>query len=137
MRPNTVAGELPMSNEGLKQELQQINAAYAAGFNNQDPAGIAALFVSGGVHVNETGSVADIEEFYKTAFKRGSTSRMEASVDEVWSLGTDVATAVGRAVITGRDQSGATVERHRRTTATYVREGGKWKLQMLTALPRA
>ena len=126
-----------MSNESLKQELQQINNAYAASYNSRDAAGIAALFVNGGVHVNEAGPRTDIELFYQTAFKAGSSHRMDASVDEVWSLRTDIATAVGRARITGKDQGGATVERSRRTTATYVREDGKWKIQMLTALPRA
>src|SRR5579859_1952913 len=65
--------ENSMSNESLKQELQQINNAYAASYNSRDAAGIAALFVNGGVHVNEAGPRTDIELFYQTAFKAGSS----------------------------------------------------------------
>jgi ketosteroid isomerase-like protein len=61
---------------------------------------------------------------------------MDASIDEVWSLGTDIATAVGQVHVTGKDQGGAAIERARRSTGTYVREGGKWKIQMITTLPK-
>jgi uncharacterized protein (TIGR02246 family) len=125
-----------MTVERLKQELVQVSDAYAENFNRGDAAGIAALFVNGGVHVNESGARNDIEQLYQAAFKAGSSNRMDASIDEVWSLGTDIATAVGQVHVTGRDQSGAAIERARRSTGTYVREGGKWKIQMITTLPK-
>ena len=50
-----------MTVERLKQELVQVSNAYAESFNRQDAAGIAALFVDGGVHVNEAGPRNDIE----------------------------------------------------------------------------
>ena len=58
-----------MTFERLKQELVQVSNAYAESFNRQDAAGIAALFVDGGVHVNEAGPRYDIEQLYQAAFK--------------------------------------------------------------------
>ncbi len=45
----------------LKQELEKISSAYAESFNRQDGVGIAALFASGGLHVNPDGPRTDIE----------------------------------------------------------------------------
>src|SRR5215831_11651976 len=115
-----------MTIERLKQELVQVSNAYAESFNRQDAAGIAALFVDGGVHVNEAGPRNDIEQLYQAAFKAGSSNHMDASIDAVWSLGTDIATATGQVHMTGKDQSGAAFERTRRSTGTYMREGGIW-----------
>ena len=103
-----------MTVERLKQDLVQVSKAYAESFNRQDAAGIAALFVNGGVHVNESGARNDIEQLYQAAFKVGSSNRMDASIDEVWALGTDIATAVGQVHVTGKDQGGAAIERARR-----------------------
>jgi ketosteroid isomerase-like protein len=125
-----------MSDQKLKQALEQIGVAYAECFNRRDATGIAALFVGGGVHVNEAGPRKDIEQFYQAAFKAGSSSRMDTSLDEVWPLGTDVATSIGEVRITGKDPSGAAIERVRRCAATYVRGGRTWKIQMIATLPK-
>jgi ketosteroid isomerase-like protein len=125
-----------LSNEGLKQELDQICAAYAGSFNTRDGAGIAALFAKNGGHINPMGPRKDIEQFYRPMFEAGVIDHYEASLDEFWSLGSAVAAAIGQYRVTGKDQSGAPIERLGRWTATYVREGEKWKIQMLTALPR-
>ena len=60
-----------MTFERLKQELVQVSNAYAESFNRLDAAGIAALFVDGGVQVNEAGPRYDIEQLYQAAFKTG------------------------------------------------------------------
>src|SRR5947207_14660706 len=83
-----------MTDESLKQALER-EVPYADNFNKKDAAGIAALFVDGGVHVNEAGPRKDIQQFYEAAFKSGSSVRMAITLDEVWSVGSDVATAVG------------------------------------------
>ena len=125
-----------MSDDSLKRALEEVGAAYAESFNRKDAAGIAALYVDGGLHVNEQGPRKDIEQFYRAALNAGSSIRMVISLDEVWSLRADVATAVGEVHVTGRDQNGASIDRVRRCTLIYVREGGKWKMQMATALPK-
>jgi ketosteroid isomerase-like protein len=51
-------------------------------------------------------------------------------------LGSDAALAVGKFRVTGKDQSGAAIEVAGLWTATYVREGGKLKIRMLTAIPQ-
>ena len=124
-----------MSDQKLKQELDQVSAAYADCVNRQDAAGIAALFVNGGMHVNEAGPRKDIEQFYVAMFMVGSP-RMKSNVDDAWSLSPDIATSLGEVRVTGKDASGAAFERVRRFAATYVRDGGRWKIQMLTTLPK-
>ena len=46
------AFSVPAAAADLKQEVEKIGSAYAESFNRQDGAGIAALFASGGLHVN-------------------------------------------------------------------------------------
>jgi ketosteroid isomerase-like protein len=119
----------------LKQQVEQIGSAYAESFNKQDAAGIAALYANGGVLVNAAGPQADIEKYYQGAFKAG-LNHEEITVDQVWPLGTDTALAMGQYRLTGKNQSGAPIESAGIWTATDVREGGKWKIRMLSAIPK-
>ncbi len=77
----------------------------------------------------------DIEQFYQGIFRAGFTHQ-EASLDQVWPLSTDTAIAIGQYRIAGKDQCGAPMERGGFWTATYVREVGKWKIRMQTAIPK-
>lgn len=120
----------------LKQELEKISSAYAESFNRQDGAGIAALFASGGLHVNPDGPRTDIEQFYQGAFKAGF-NREEMTVDQVWPLGTDTALSMGQYRMTGKNQSGAPIESAGFWTAVDVREGGNWKIRIVSAMPKA
>jgi len=126
----TVAGD-----ENLKQEVEKVGAAYADSFNRQDGAGIAALYASGGIIVNATGPHADIAETYAGIFKAGFNHN-DITVGEVWPLGADTLLAVGEYHITGKNQSGVPLEVTGIWTATDVREGGKWKIRMLSAIPK-
>jgi len=119
----------------IKKELDKIGSAYAESFNRQDAAGIAALYADGGMHINPAGPRTDIEQFYQAIFKAGF-DHQDVSLDEAWPLGTDAALAIGQYRIAGKDQSGAPIERGGFWTATYVREGGEWKIRMQTALPK-
>jgi ketosteroid isomerase-like protein len=123
------------ADQDLKQRVEQIGSAYAESFNKQDGAGIAALFANGGIHVNPAGPRADIAEFYQDAFKAGFDHE-EVNVDQAWPLGTDTALAIGGYRITGKNQSGAPIETGGIWTATYVTEGGKLKIRMLSAVPK-
>ncbi|WP_321177615.1 hypothetical protein [Bradyrhizobium pachyrhizi] len=58
-----------------KQKAEAIASEYAASFNKQDGAGIAALFATGGVHVNPAGPRSDIASFIKAPSRPGSTMR--------------------------------------------------------------
>jgi ketosteroid isomerase-like protein len=119
----------------LKQQVEQIGSAYADSFNKQDAAGIAATFATGGIHVNPAGARTDIAQLYEGTFKAGFNHE-EITVDQVWPLGSDTALAMGQYRITGKNQSGAPIEIAGIWTATDVREGGKWKIRMLSAIPK-
>ncbi len=119
----------------LKQEIEKIGSTYAASFNKQDAAGIAALFAPGGVHVNPAGARSDIAQLYEGTFKAGFNHE-EITVDQVWPLGPDTALAMGQYKITGKNQSGAPIEIGGLWTATDVRDGGTWKIRMLSAIPK-
>lgn len=48
-----------------KQKIEAVASEYAASFNKQDGSGIAALFATGGIHVNPAGPRSDIADFYR------------------------------------------------------------------------
>lgn len=92
-----------------KQKAEAVASEYAASFNKQDGAGIAALFAMGGIHVNLAGPRSDIAEFYQGAFKAGFDHE-EITVDQAWPLGSDMALAIGNYRLSGKNQSGAPIE---------------------------
>ena len=112
-----------------------IASAYVESFNRQDVAGIAALSASGGVHIDPAGPQTDIENFYQGLFRAGF-SYQEATADEACLVGSDTAISVGQYRIAGADQSGTPMEHEGVSAATYVREDGKWKIRMPTAIPK-
>ncbi len=118
-----------------KQDVEKISSAYAASFNKQDAAGIAALFAAGGLHVNPAGPRTDIAELYQGAFKAGF-DHQEITVDQAWPLGTDMILAIGEFRNTGKNQTGSPIEVAGRWTAVYVPESGKLKIRMLSAMPK-
>ena len=118
----------------LKQDLTKLASAYAECFNKKDPACIAALYASGGVLVNPAGLHADITKVYEGTFKAGYDHN-GATVDQVWPLGPDMALSMGEYTLSGKNPSGAAMETSGRWTAVDVREGGQWKIRMLTAFP--
>src|SRR3977135_1614275 len=95
--------------ENLKQEVEKVGAAYADSFNRQDGAGIAALYASGGMHVNAAGPRTGIAQFYEGAFKAGFNHE-DITVSQVWPLGADMLLAVGEYHITGKNQSDVPLE---------------------------
>ena len=121
---------------GLKQEAQKIAAAYAESFNKQDAAGIAALYATGGVSVTAAGPTTDIAKRYEGAFKAGFNHN-DITVTQVWPLGADAFLAMGEYHITGKNASGAPIEGGGIWTSTDAREGGTWKIKLLSAFPKA
>jgi ketosteroid isomerase-like protein len=119
----------------VKREVENDLSAYAESFNRQDAAGIAALYATGGIHINPAGPRTDIEQFYQGVFKAGF-DQQEVSVDDAWPLGAGTALAIGQYRISGKDPNGTPLQRGGYWTATYVREGGKWKIRMQAAIPK-
>jgi len=114
----------------LKKQMEQLSSAYIESFNKQDAAGVAALFASRAIIVApSSGARTDIEQYFKDMFK-ADINRGEISVDQISPLGAD--TALG----TGKYRMKNQIEIAGLWTATYVREGGKWKIRMLSAIPQ-
>jgi uncharacterized protein (TIGR02246 family) len=130
------AFSVPAAATDLKQEVEKVASAYAESFNKEDSEGIAALYATGGILVNPAGARTDIAELFKSVFKAGFDHE-EITVDQVWPLGTDTALAIGEYHNTGKNESGAPIEVGGRWTSVDVREGGNWKIRMLTAFTKA
>jgi uncharacterized protein (TIGR02246 family) len=149
MRPIVIVGAIaalslttPVSAQGVdqttRQQIEQIAAAYHENWNNHNAAGIAALYTKDGVLVTQAPKVVktgqqEIEQNYKNAFDT-IPHHDSATVDELSPLGNDAAMSVGEYHFTGQGQNGPTkINGH--WTAVYVREGGTWKIRLLTAFP--
>lgn len=118
-----------------KQVVEQNAAPYRESFNKQDVAGIVATYATGAIIVNPAGAHTDIAKFIEGAFKAGF-NHIENEVDQVWPLGADTTLGMGKFRATGKNQSGAPIEVAGHWTATYVREGGKWKVRMTSIIPQ-
>jgi ketosteroid isomerase-like protein len=119
----------------LKKQVEQGNAAYMKSFNSMDVAGLAEMYATGAVIVIPEGPRTDIAQLYEGMFKTGF-NHAEITVDQVWLLGSDAALGMGKYRVTGKSREGGPIEAAGLWTATYVREGGKWKTRMLSAIPQ-
>jgi ketosteroid isomerase-like protein len=120
---------------GLKKQLEQSNSAFMASFNSMDMAGLAATYATGAIIVGPAGARTDIAQYFESNFKTG-LARAETTLDQVWPLGPDTALGMGKYRITGRSREGAPIDTAGLWTATYVREGGKWKIRMQSVIPQ-
>lgn len=123
-------------NQSGKQEVEKIAAAFTENFNKQDSTGISGLFTSGGVLVNPTGPHTDIAQVYDGAFKAGM-KEIKIGVTEATPVGADTMIGIGEYSMSGKNASGEAIEATGNWTATYAREGGAWKIRMLTGFPKA
>ena len=134
----TSAASAEQVDQNTRQQIERIVTAYHENWNNHNAAGIAGLYTKDGVLVTQAPKVVktgeqEIEQQYENTFKAGITHD-RATVDQVSSLGTDTAMSVGEYHLNGQGQSGPTkIDGH--WTAIYVREGGTWKIRLLTAVP--
>ena len=119
----------------LKKQVEQANSAFMASFNSMDVSGLAAMYATGAIVVDFAGARTDIAQYFEDSFKTG-LHRAETTVDQVWPLGPDTALGLGKYRVTGQSRVGAPIDAAGRWTATYVREGGKLKIRMLTAIPQ-
>jgi hypothetical protein len=75
-----------------------------------------------------------IEESFKTQFKTG-LAHIELMIDQVSPLGVDAAITIGKYQLTGQGQSGP-LKVDGRWSEVDVREGGVWKMRLLTVTPK-
>ena len=120
----------------FKKQLEQLRDAVLERFDKQDASGLAALYATGAVIVDPAGPRTDIVKVYESAFKAG-INHMEAKADLILPLrSSDTALAMGNYRVSGKNPSGSPIAEGGIWTATFVREGGKWKIGMLTTIPQ-
>ena len=119
----------------LKKQLEQMGNTFLERFDKQDASGVAAMYAPGAIIVHPTGRRTDILKVYERAFKSGF-DHMETNANLIWSLGSsDTAFGTGKYRVTGNNPSGTPIAEEGLWTATFVREGGQWKIGMLTTIP--
>jgi uncharacterized protein (TIGR02246 family) len=123
--------------QNTRQQMEKLNAAFEEGYTKQDAAGIAGLFTKDGILVVAIGKHVysgrqEIEEFYKGAFKVGF-NHDETILDELTPLGTDMLLQIGEYHVSGQGPNGV-LKGDGHYTAIDVREGGGWKIRLLTAV---
>jgi uncharacterized protein (TIGR02246 family) len=121
------------SDRSLRHQIESVVSSYAENFNKQNASGIAGLYTKDGVLVNH-GPQKSVEQYYQNAFKTGF-NHQDIALEDVSSLGPDAAISMGEVHISGRSQNGSVLESNGRWTAVEVREGGAWKIRLLTAFP--
>jgi uncharacterized protein (TIGR02246 family) len=122
-----------------RSQIEQMTAKFCDHYNNQDAAPLASMFTKDAVRVSADGTAISagpqaIEESFNTQFKTG-LPHIELRVDQVSSFGADAAVTVGKYQLTGQGRSGPLkVDGHWSEVA--VREGGVWKIRLLTLTPK-
>ena len=120
----------------LRQQIEQILTAYTGNFNKGDAVGIAGLYTKDGILVTPSAKIVkngqqEITEHTQALMKLYNHD--EGTIDQVTPLGNDEAISVGEYHFTGQRQIGP-IKSDGHWTALYVREGGQWKIRLLTAL---
>jgi uncharacterized protein (TIGR02246 family) len=120
----------PVRAQDIKPEVEKIGAAYTDCVAKHDAACVASLYSKDGIQVNVVGEVkTDLKAAYEDYFK-GGEDKIAVKVNYAQPLGNDMAMAAGDVDVTFN------VEPKLRPlfwSAVYVKEGGQWKIRMLTA----
>jgi uncharacterized protein (TIGR02246 family) len=120
-----------------RQQIEQmVVAIFTERYNKQDAAGIAAMFTKDAERVSKAGPAVGpqaIEEIFKAQFKAGY-NHIDLTVDQVSPLGDDAAITFGEYRATGQGQSDP-LKVEGRWSEVEVREGGQWKIRLLTVVP--
>jgi uncharacterized protein (TIGR02246 family) len=114
--------------------MESVVSSYAENFNKQNASGIAGLYTKDGVLISPAGPEKSVEQYYQNAFKT-RFNHQDIALEDVWSLGPDAAISMGEYHISGRSQNGSVLESNGRWTSAEDREGGAWKIRLLTAFP--
>lgn len=125
-----IALAAPLRAEEFKSEAENMATAYTDCIAKHDAACVASLYSKDGVQINPVGAVVtDIKAAYEANFKAGE-DKIAPTINYAERLNNDLAMAAGDVDITFN------VEPKQRAlfwSATYVKEGGQWKIRMLTA----
>jgi len=118
----------------IKEKAPKIRADYIDAFNRQDVAALTASYAADAVIVNPMGVHPVTAQFIEGWFKDGPR-QTNTTFDQALPLGADTALGIGTLHITGKNLKGDPVDFRARWTATYIRDGGMWKVRMITAVP--
>ena len=123
--------------QSTRQQIERISAAYVENWNKHDAASLAALYTKDGVLVTATGAVRsgpqEIEQAYQSAIKTFPQHNGQ-TIEQISPLGNDADIRIGEFHLSGQGQNGPT-KLDGRYTAVDVREGGTWKIRLLTGVP--
>jgi uncharacterized protein (TIGR02246 family) len=122
-----------------RYQIEQMAATFAEHYNKQDAAALASMFTKDALRVSSDGTAVSagaqaIEESFNTQFKAG-LAHIELVVDQVSPLGADAAVTIGKYQLTGQGRSGP-LKMDGHWTEVEVREGGVWKIRLLTVTPK-
>jgi len=121
----------------LKRQVDAIGAAYTEHFNKGNAAGLAALYTADGILVNPAGMNKVTPALFEGMFKNSGLNHLDPpKVEQVIMIDPKVALGIGTYHQTGKKADGTAVESEGWWSATYVLDGDKWKLRMLTAAPK-
>ena len=118
----------------IKEQAPKLRADYIDAYNRQDVAALSASYTTDAVIVNPMGVQPVNAQLIEGWFKDGPR-KVDTTFDQALPLGADKALGIGTLQITGKNLKGEPVDFKARWTATYVRDGGKWKIRMQTAVP--
>ena len=122
--------------QSTRQQIERIAAAYVENWNKHNAAGVAALYTKDGVQVTATGVKSgpqEIEQAYQSAMKTFPQHNGQ-TIEQISPLGNDAVIRIGQFHLAGEGQNGPT-KLDGRYTSVDVREGGTWKIRLLTAIP--
>jgi len=118
----------------IKEQAPKMRADYIDAFNKQDVATLTTFYAADAVLINMMG-VHSIDAKFLEAFFKDGPRKIDTTFDQALPLGSDTALGIGTFQINGQTLKGEPVDLKGRWTATYVRDGGKWKLRMQTVTP--
>ena len=118
----------------IKEQAPKLRSEYIDAYNRQDVAALTAFYAADAVIVNPMGVHPVDATFIEGWFKDGPR-RTDTVFDKALPLGANTALGIGTLQITGKTLKGEPVDFKARWTATYVRDGGKWKVRLLTVIP--
>lgn len=118
----------------IKEQAPKLRTDYIDAYNRQDVAALTAFYASDALMVNPAGTHPIDAKLIEGWFKDGPR-RTDTTFDQALPVGADAALGIGTVHVAGKTLKGQPVDFKGRWTATYVRDGGKWKIRLLTVVP--
>jgi ketosteroid isomerase-like protein len=124
----------------LRETAERISGIYSDSFSKQNAAPIGELFTQDAVSLSPTpgGAVKTGKEAITRGyegFMKAGANHIEVNFSQLMPLADNVALGWGDYHVTGQGQSGP-LKVDGDWSATYVRDGGIWKIRLLSAIPR-